>query len=55
LAIVHNVVTSALKGRVELTSERGRGTAVTVTIPKTVEEGPGDEVPGEEPFARGLS
>jgi signal transduction histidine kinase len=36
MAIVHNVVTSALKGRVELTSEPGRGTAVTVTVPKTV-------------------
>ena len=38
LAIVHNVVTSVLQGEVELTSEPGQGTAVTLTIPKTVPE-----------------
>jgi signal transduction histidine kinase len=36
MAIVHNLVTSALKGRVELTSEPGRGTAVAMTFPKRI-------------------
>jgi signal transduction histidine kinase len=36
MAIVHNLVTSALKGTVEVTSREGAGTAVTVTFPKNV-------------------
>ncbi len=36
MAIVHNLVTSALKGSIEVTSEPGRGTAVAVSVPKTI-------------------
>lgn len=36
LAIVHNIVTSALKGDISAHSEPGRGTAFTVSFPKSV-------------------
>jgi signal transduction histidine kinase len=36
LAIVDNIVTSALKGSLSVDSEPGRGTAFTVTFPKTI-------------------
>jgi signal transduction histidine kinase len=36
MAIVHNLVTSALKGHIELTSGLGQGTAVRVTFPKRI-------------------
>jgi signal transduction histidine kinase len=36
MAIVHNLVTSALKGQIELASEPGGGTAVTMAIPKRI-------------------
>jgi len=36
LAIVHNLVTSAMKGRVEVTSTPGSGTSVTITVPKSI-------------------
>jgi signal transduction histidine kinase len=43
MAIVHNVVTSALRGRVEVDAAPGRGTAVTVTVPQTVPRPEGDD------------
>jgi signal transduction histidine kinase len=36
MAIVHNLVTAALKGQVSVESETGRGTAVTITFPKII-------------------
>jgi signal transduction histidine kinase len=36
MAIVHNLMTSALGGTVEVTSREGAGTAVTLTFPKSV-------------------
>ena len=36
MAIVHNLMTSALAGTVEVTSREGAGTAVTLTFPKSV-------------------
>ena len=36
MAIVHNLVTSALKGSIELTSEPRRGTVITITFPKHI-------------------
>jgi signal transduction histidine kinase len=38
MAIVYNIVTSALHGNVAATSEVGKGTAVTVEMPQTVPE-----------------
>jgi signal transduction histidine kinase len=38
MAIVHNLVTSALYGSVDVASEPGRGTAVTLSLPKTIPE-----------------
>jgi signal transduction histidine kinase len=37
MAIVHNLVTNALKGEIALDSMPGNGTTVTVTIPKTLD------------------
>ena len=36
MAIVHNLVTSALKGEVRVESERGKGTSVEITVPRRV-------------------
>ena len=36
LAIVHNLVTTRLKGVVNVTSELDHGTAITVTVPRTI-------------------
>ena len=36
MAIVHNIVTDALKGSIELTSELGSGTTVTLRLPSAV-------------------
>lgn len=36
MAIVHNLVTAALKGQLSVESEPGRGTAVTITFPKII-------------------
>jgi len=36
MAIVYNLVTSALKGHVDLTSTLGQGTTVTITFPKSI-------------------
>lgn len=36
LAIVHNIVTSALRGHISADSEPGRGTAFTVSFPKSI-------------------
>ena len=36
MAIVHNIVTSALKGSIRLESAPGEGTAVHVTFPRSI-------------------
>jgi signal transduction histidine kinase len=36
LAIVHNLVTDGLKGSIELTSQLGRGTTITIKLPRSV-------------------
>ncbi len=38
LSIMHNIVTEALKGTIEVTSEPGQGTMFTVTFPQTIPE-----------------
>lgn len=40
MAIVHNLVTDALKGKMEIQSKRGEGTCVTITFPQVI---PGNE------------
>jgi signal transduction histidine kinase len=40
LSIVQNIVVNALKGKVEITSEVGRGTTVTLQLPRVVPELP---------------
>ncbi len=39
MAIVHNLVTSALRGSIEIESRPGEGTKVVVTVPREVPEG----------------
>ena len=36
MAIVHNLVTTALQGTIEIQSELGQGTAVIVTFPRAI-------------------
>lgn len=38
MAIVHNIVTSALQGQISIESEVGEGTAVLVTLPQIISE-----------------
>ncbi len=38
MAIVHNIVTSALKGRINVESELAKGTTMRVTFPREIEE-----------------
>jgi signal transduction histidine kinase len=36
MAIVHNLVTTALKGTIQIESEPGKGTEITVTFPRKI-------------------
>ena len=38
MAIVHNIVTTALKGSIELASEPGSGTTVTLRFPRKLSD-----------------
>ena len=38
MAIVHNIVTAALKGSIELTSVPGSGTTVTLQFPRKISD-----------------
>ncbi|HVT05381.1 MAG TPA: cyclic nucleotide-binding domain-containing protein [Thermoanaerobaculia bacterium] len=42
MAIVHNLVTTALRGTIEIDSELGKGTTVTLTLPREVPEPEGN-------------
>lgn len=39
LTLVHNIITTALEGRIAIASEPGRGTTITIWLPQVVQQG----------------